>query len=67
MSNKDNSSANRERAIERRRQRAAGAFHLASALVRTYGESHPDISKVSFHAVRLADAILDRLEETEKE
>lgn len=65
MSNKEQKdSASR---IERRRQLTAGAFHIGSALVRTYGESDPDVSKISFHAVRLARAILNEIDRTEQE
>lgn len=62
----DNQQKSEARAVERRRQRVAGAFHLASALVRTYNESDPDVTMIAWHAVRLADAVLERLEETEE-
>lgn len=51
--------------VERRRFRAAGAFHIASALVRTFGEDHPSIEKITIRSIKIADSILDALDATE--
>lgn len=59
------SESNKQSEAERRRFRAAGAFHIASALVRTFGEDSPRIEKIVIRSVKITDAILDALDATE--
>lgn len=55
----------KEEKIEKRRFRAATAAHIASALVRTFGEDDPNAKRIAWIAVNVADAVIQRLDETD--
>lgn len=59
------SETSKQTEAERRRFRAAGAFHIASALIRTFGEDSPSIEKIVIRSVKITDAILNALDATE--
>lgn len=46
----------------RENHRMALTAHLASSMLQTWGEDHPDVRKLALRSVYLADAILDVLD-----
>lgn len=50
---------------EKRRLRTWMTAQIASALVRTFSESHPDSGKIASRSVFIADAVLAELDRTD--